>query len=79
MAVLVVANVTATSRTLLDALRHRAEGRDESFTLLMPATQPGLSGREACQPRLDEVLQAWRDAGLQCDGVVGDDDPVVAV
>ena len=79
MAILVVANVTATSATLLDALRHRAEGRDASFTLLMPATHPGISGREADQPRLEAALEAWREAGLECDGMVGDDDPVVAV
>src|SRR5215218_7246718 len=79
MAVLVVANVTATSPTLLEALRHRAAERSETFTLLLPATQPGISGREGCQPRLEEALAAWREAGLECDGIVGDDDPVVAV
>ena len=77
--VLVVANVTATSASLLDALRQRAEQDGASFTLLMPATNPGMDGRRACQPKLESALEAWREAGLECDGMVGDDDPVFAV
>ena len=76
--VLVVANITATSPELIEALRERA-GRDEcKFALLIPAPSGGSAGREAAQSRLDEVLESLRAQGLEVDGQVGDHDPVVA-
>jgi hypothetical protein len=76
--VLVVANVTATSPELIQALKERA-GRDTcGFTLLIPAPSGGSSGREAAQARLDEVLASLRAEGLEVEGQVGDHDPVVA-
>ena len=76
--VLVVANVTATSPELIEALKERA-GRDTCrFTLLVPAPAGGSAGRDAAQTRLDEVLASLRGEGLEVDGVVGDQDPVVA-
>jgi hypothetical protein len=77
--VLVVANVTATAETLIDALKQRAEADGATFTLLMPSTHPGMDGRRECRPRLDEALAAWREAGIEAEGTVGDDDPVFAV
>ena len=77
--VLVIANVTAGSDDLLEAVRARAERSPAAFTLLMPATEPGLHGREALKPRLEEALSRWREAGLEADGVVGDRDPLEAV
>jgi hypothetical protein len=72
--VLVVANVTASSDELLDALRERAEQGSCRFTLLMPAT--GEDARE----RLDAALERMRAAGLpNVSGAVGNPDPVVAV
>ncbi len=72
--VLVVANVTATSDELLDALRERADRGACSFTLVMPA-----SGAEA-RERLQQALSRMHDAGLEkVSGSVGDPDPVVAV
>jgi hypothetical protein len=72
--VLVVANVTASSDELLDALRERSEAGACRFTLVMPAAGP--DSRE----RLDSALARMRDAGLDnVDGSVGDQDPVVAV
>jgi hypothetical protein len=71
--VLVVANVTATSTELLDALRRLDERGACRFTLVMPR-----SGSDA-QGRLDEALEAMRTAGLsKVTGRVRDPDPVVA-
>jgi hypothetical protein len=77
--VLVIANVTATSPELIDALRTRAQHGPIAATLLMPATRNGYSGREEAQGRLDQALELWREQGLIAAGVVGDPDPVVAV
>ncbi len=52
--VLVVANLTANSQHLLDALKARAERSPIRVTLVMPAQGPGLGGREAVKARLDE-------------------------
>ena len=80
VSVLVIANVTAASAQLIDALRQRAERGPIRVTLLMPCAGPGLNGRDAAQSTLDEVLEQWRQAGLEeVDGVVGDQDPLVAV
>jgi hypothetical protein len=77
--VMVVANVTATSRELLDTLRERA-GRDRCrFALVVPAPAVGSVGRDAAQQVLDEALGHWREAGLEADGTVGDHDPIAAV
>ena len=77
--VLVIANVTASSPELIDALRGRAERGPIAPTLLMPATRIGFAGREEAQGRLDEALAQWREQGLEAAGVVGDPDPAVAV
>jgi hypothetical protein len=77
--VLVVANVTAASDELLQALKDRAERVTCGFTLLVPATGGGKAGREAAQAELDKALERMRDAGLEVEGLVGDADPVIAV
>jgi hypothetical protein len=76
--VLVIANVTATSPELIEALRERAWRGACKFSLLIPAPSGGSAGREAAQSRLDEVLDSLRAQGLEVDGQVGDHDPVVA-
>jgi hypothetical protein len=71
--VLVVANVTAGSDELLNALRERASRGACRFTLLMPREGDGADGR------LAEALEAMRAAGLEnVSGQVGDPDPIVA-
>src|SRR3954452_7126505 len=76
--VLVVANVTATSPELIEALKERG-GRDAcGFTLLIPAPSGGSAGRAAAQERLDEGLEALRAEGLEVQGPGGAHDPVVA-
>jgi hypothetical protein len=72
--VLVVANQTADSEELLRRLQARS---DASFTLLLPAL-PGAA-RDESRRRLDHVLGAMRDAGLEVDGVIGDTSPLTAV
>lgn len=76
---LVVANVTADSDELLEALKSRVDGADCSFHLLVPATGGGRAGREAAQAQLDSALTRAREAGLEIEGEVGDADPIVAV
>ena len=77
--VLVVANLTANSQHLLDALKARAERSPIRVTLVMPAQGPGLGGREAVKARLDEALDGMRAAGLEANGAIGDADPMEAV
>jgi GABA permease len=77
--VLVVATVTAASDDLLAALQERAQRGPVDFTLVMPATGAGLSGRRDTEPRLQEALERWREAGLRAEGAVGNSDPLDAV
>ncbi|HEY1275835.1 MAG TPA: hypothetical protein VGF25_13035 [Thermoleophilaceae bacterium] len=77
--VLVMANVTATSDELLDALRQRAARGTCGFTLLVPATGGGREGREAARVVLDTALERLREAELEVEGTVGDPDPIAAV
>jgi hypothetical protein len=77
--VLVVANVTADSPELLQALRERAARESCRFTLLVPAPVAGAVGREAAAARMDGALARIRDAGLEAEGLVGDHDVMMAV
>jgi len=77
--ILVVANVTADSPELIEALRERAERDRCHFTLLVPAPAGGREGREAGEQRVAAALERMRPAGLQVDGVVGDHDALAAV
>jgi hypothetical protein len=77
--ILVVANVTADSAELTEALRERA-GRDRChFTLLVPAPAGGKEGREAAERRIAAATKHMRAAGLDVEGVVGDHDALAAV
>lgn len=74
---LVVANVTATSPELLDALRERAQ-EGLSIFLIVPATTFG-GGRSTAGEHLQAAISLLREAGLEADGAVGDADPFIAV
>jgi hypothetical protein len=71
--VLVVANRTAGSEELLEAMKRRAARGATAFTLLMPAG-PGAQGR------LDGALAKMRAAGLEVVGKQGvDGNPLFCV
>jgi hypothetical protein len=74
--ILVVANQTADSAELIEALVARAAQSDAEFTLLLPRL-PGRS--EEAPRRLETALARWREFGLDARGELGDSDPIVAV
>jgi hypothetical protein len=86
--VLIVANRTAATQRLLDAVRERAQAGPAEFHLLVPATPRGLhrvvdpevAGREEAEAQLDRALRVLREAtGDEVTGHVGDSDPVSAI
>jgi hypothetical protein len=84
--VLVVANRTAGSDELLEALRERAGRGPAKFHLVVPATARGVSwvadmsaGTDAAEHDLEGALARLRDAGLEIDGQIGDGDPISAI
>ena len=85
-AVLVVANRTAESDELLEALRERAAEGPAAFTLIVPATAHGVAwaadthaGEPEAEAHLRRALERMREAGLEADGRLGDPSPVTAV
>ena len=83
--VLVVANRTAASDELLEALVQRVERGPAQFFLVVPATPRGANwmtdmygGHEGAEQQLGLALARWRDVGLECDGMVGDPDALAA-
>jgi hypothetical protein len=86
--VLIVANRTAATQPLLDAVRRRARAGPARFHLLVPATPRGLhrvvdpevSGREEAARQLELALELLREAaGSEVTGNVGSADPVAAI
>lgn len=85
--VLVVANRTAESVELLEALRARTAEGEVTFTLLVPATPHGVawaadmhSGGTEAEGHMQNAVERMRSAGLNVtDGKVGDPDPIAAV
>ena len=85
--VLVVANRTAESPELLEALKRRAADGGCVFTLLVPATPHGISwaadmfaGQEEAEGHRAAFLDELRSEGLDVnDAKVGDADPLAAI
>ncbi len=86
--VLIVANRTAATDQLLDAVRRRADDGPAEFHLLVPASPRGLhrvidpedSGREEAATQLEVALERLREVlGEDVTGHVGDPDPVAAI
>lgn len=84
--VLVVANRTAGSDELLDALLERAAQGPAAFHLVVPATARGVSqvadphsGGQAAEHDLEGALERLREAGLDVNGEIGDPEPLAAV
>ncbi len=84
--ILVVANRTAESPELLEALSERAAHGPCTFTLLVPATPHGIAwagDMHAGEPEAEQHRRAFvdelREAGLDVhDAKVGDPDPLAA-
>ena len=73
---LVIANRTADSDQLLDALEKRARSGPVKFTLLVPC---GPTGRDGARGRLESACERMRGAGLEVDGSLGvDSEPFAA-
>jgi hypothetical protein len=77
--VLVVANRTAASDDLLEALQVRAARADVVFTLLVPPTAAGPDARARATANMEAGLERLRAAGLAAEGLVGTADPIDAV
>jgi hypothetical protein len=86
--VLIVANRTAATEVLQEAVRRRASAGPAEFHLLVPATPRGLhrvvdpevSGREEAAAQIELALGKLREAtGAEVTGHVGDADPVAAI
>jgi hypothetical protein len=86
--VLIVANRTAATTPLIDAVRHRAQAGPARFHLLVPATPRGLhrvvdpevAGREEAAAQLELALELLREAtGSPVTGHVGSADPTAAI
>jgi hypothetical protein len=75
---LVVANQTAGSEELLNALIERAQRTPTVVHLIVPASPLG-GGRKTATDVRDRAVARLRDAGLEAEGVVGAVDPLVAV
>jgi hypothetical protein len=85
--VLVVANRTAESPELLDALRVRAVQGPCEFTLLVPSTPHGLAwaadpdaGHDEAERHRQAFVDELREEGLNVvEAKVGDPDPLAAI
>jgi hypothetical protein len=73
---LVVANRTVDSPELLDALRLRAGSGPLHVTMLAPST---YAERVQAQDRLERAAAMLEAAGIECEAMLGDADPIVAV
>jgi hypothetical protein len=84
--ILVVANETAVSRSLVDLLVKKTADGPIRVTVLAPVTQPRQgyvvyydTRRAAARRRLDRTLDLLREAGVPANGVVVEADPVSAL
>ena len=82
--ILVVANKTAESPELLEAMK--AKGTEHEYLLVVPASGGVLekaadpdAAREHTEPHLEAALEKMRSQGFNVNGSVGDSDPVAAV
>jgi hypothetical protein len=84
--VLVIANETAASRTLIDKLKERAAEGDPLVSVIAPVNQPNEgyviyqdTRRAAAGRRLDKTLSLLRQEQIRANGLVVETDPVMAV
>jgi hypothetical protein len=74
--VLVIANRTADSTALREAMQARCGRGPAAFTLLVPRSGHDLA---SAQSFVMSSLDRLREAGLEVDGGLGDADPIVAL
>ncbi len=84
--VLVIANETVAGKSLIDALKRRAEQGPLRVTVVTPVNQPREgyvvyedTRRAAAGRRLERTLEALREAGIHASGLVVEADPVAAL
>ena len=84
--VLVIANETAASASLIEKLRERASEGDPLVTVIAPVSQPSEgyvvyqdTRRAAAGRRLDRTLETLHEAQVRANGLVVETDPVAAV
>jgi len=84
--VLVIANETVASQTLLDAVRAEVHGPEDRITVIAPVNEPNQgyvvyedTRRAAAGRRLEKTLKVLREAGLRAQGFVVETGPVQAV
>src|SRR4051794_31236573 len=86
--VLVVANRTAATPALMQAVRERAEHGSCTFTLLIPNTAHGLhklvdpedQGQTEAEATLELALPGLEEAaGAHVEGLIGDPEPLAAI
>jgi hypothetical protein len=84
--VLVIANETAASESLIEKLRERAAEGDPLVTVIAPVSQPSEgyvvyedTRRASAGRRLDKTLNLLRQEQIRANGLVVETDPVMAV
>ena len=77
--ILVLANKTARSDELFDALAARAATAPIRLDFVAPPERFDPAARAEAQQRLDEALQRAHDAGWEATGQIGDCDALTAV
>jgi predicted deacetylase len=84
--ILVIANETVVSPSLVEVIRERAQGGNVRVTVVAPVNQPRHgyvvyydTRRAAARRRLDKTLALLREAGIRAEGIVVETDPVSAL
>jgi hypothetical protein len=84
--ILVIANETASSQTLLEAMRGEAGDTGDRVTVIAPVSEPNQgyvvyddTRRASAGRRLDRTLKALREDGIAAQGFVVETGPVQAV
>ena len=83
--ILVIANETAASQTLFEAVRGEAGDADDRVTVIAPVNEPSQgyvvyedTRRASAGRRLDKTLKSLREAGITAQGFVVETGPVQA-
>jgi hypothetical protein len=85
--ILVIANETVGGETLREEIRRRAEAYDERVRVICPTLLSRVrylasdedAARAQAQDRLEHSLSRLREVGVNCEGEVGEADPIQAI